>query len=65
MKAMISTEQDEDRGVSYTVETTYLPIIIKSTEVFPLCGQSVVRGKRGDETGKSVADGPVRDKPHD
>ena len=24
MKAMISTEQDEDRGVSYTVETTYL-----------------------------------------
>ena len=53
MNAMISTGQNMRLRLCFLRggNGNDSPIIIKSTEFFPLCGQSRVRGERGGETG--------------
>jgi len=49
MNAMMSTRQDIRTATRLLTRKNDSPIIIKSTEFFPLWGQSGVRGKRGRE----------------
>ena len=47
MKAMMSTGQDMRTATRLPTHENDSPIIIKSTEFFPLWGQSGVRSERG------------------
>jgi len=64
MNAMMSTKQDVRTAVQFSTGGDGSPIIIKSTEFFPLCGQSGVRGevrvrreRRGGLTGQRQSAG--------